>query len=90
MGGESEYRLPDGRRVDILTKGLAIEVDWVKKWPEAIGQSIGYAIETDRMPAILLLLRNKPTEQKYLDHAFKACERAGIPCFTWLTVNDLA
>lgn len=85
MGGESEVRLPDGRRCDIVTEHLAIEVDWVKKWPQAIGQSIAYSLELEKFPAIILLLRGKPTEKKYISYAARACSKAGIPIFTWMT-----
>ena len=86
MGGIAEYRLPDRSRVDILTQCLAIEVDWCKKYPEAIGQALYYAIMTERQPAILLLLRNKPSEPKYLERARKAAASIQMPVFTWITV----
>jgi len=86
MGGIAEYVLPDRTRVDILTDTLAIEVDWVKKWPEAIGQSVFYGIITERQPAVLLLLRGKSTESKYLERARLATDKLRIPVFTWLTV----
>lgn len=85
MDGIAEYVLPDRSRVDILTSTLAIEVDWVKKWPEAIGQAVYYGIMTDKQPAILLLLRGKETEPKYLARAKKAADKLGIAVFTWRT-----
>jgi len=85
MGGVPEYVLPDRSRVDILTPTLAIEVDWVKKWPEAIGQAVYYGIMTDRQPAILLLLRNKETELTYLRRAKMAADNLNIAVFTWRT-----
>jgi hypothetical protein len=57
-----EYRLPDGRRIDIYHNGVAWEVDWVKKWPEAIGQSLGYAIATNSDPGIVLLMKSGEDE----------------------------
>tara|TARA_R100001594_G_scaffold143212_1_gene190907 strand:+ start:352 stop:717 length:366 start_codon:yes stop_codon:yes gene_type:complete len=85
MGGLAEYVLPDRSRVDILTPTLAIEVDWAKKWPQAIGQAVYYGIATDRMPAVLLLLRGKDTEIKYLRRARTAADNLNIPVFTWQT-----
>jgi len=85
MGGVAEYRLPCRSRVDILTDTLAIEVDWVKKWPEACGQATYYSVITNRQGAILLLLRGKPTEDRYLMRARQACERLSLPVFTWKT-----
>lgn len=37
LGGEMEYLLFDKTRVDCLTDEYAIEVDFAKKWAEAIG-----------------------------------------------------
>ncbi len=88
MGGVAEFVLPDRSRVDILTDTLAIEVDWVKKWPEAIGQSVFYGIVTERQPAVLLLLRGKSTESRYLERARQATNELRIPVFTWMTVVD--
>ena len=85
MGGVAEYMLPDRSRVDILTPTLAIEVDWAKKWPQAIGQAVYYGIMTDKQPAIILLLRGKDTEEKYLERAKKAADELGIAVFTWRT-----
>ena len=85
MGGVPEYVLPDRSRVDILTPTLAIEVDWAKKWAEAIGQAIFYGIVTEKQPAVLLLLRSKPTEAKYIERAKLATDKLQIPVFTWVT-----
>lgn len=89
MGGVAEYVLPDKSRVDILTDTLAIEVDWAKKWPEAIGQAVFYGLVTARTPAILLLLRGKDTEKEYLRRAKQAADKLGISVFTWLTVDAI-
>ena len=86
MGGIAEYRTADGSRVDILTSTLAIEVDWVKKWPESIGQAVYYGIATQRQPAILLLLRDKPSEWRYLERARRSALKLGIAVFTWQTI----
>lgn len=52
LGGKIEYVLPDKTRVDCLTDEYAIEVDFAKKWAEAIGQSLYYAQITGKKPAI--------------------------------------
>jgi len=52
FGGKIEYVLPDKTRVDCLTDEYAIEVDFAKKWAEAIGQSLYYAQITGKKPAI--------------------------------------
>lgn len=88
MGGVAEFVLPDRSRVDILTSTLAIEVDWCKKWPEAIGQAVFYGLVTNLQPAILLLLRNKTTEAEYLRRAKLAADKLGIAVFTWMATTE--
>lgn len=78
LGGEREFRTHDGSRVDILTDDHAIEVEWVKKWAQAVGQAVFYAAVTGRRPAIILLLRDKPNEQTYVLRCAVACAAAGI------------
>ena len=67
-GKTVEVQTPDGARVDILTKDLAIEVDWCSsgKWSQAIGQSIFYANAFNRKPAIVLLMKNSREKVYYL------------------------
>jgi len=59
LNGTIEYRLPDGSRVDCLTDKYAIEVDYSKKWKEAIGQALFYGIHTGRKPAIAIITNGK-------------------------------
>ena len=66
---------------------MAIEVDWVKKWPEAFGQAVYYAISTGKQPAVLLLLRGKNTEKKYLRRANETGKELGIAVLAWMTVD---
>ena len=57
-GGAVEKRLDDGRRVDCVTDSHAIEMDFANKWPEAIGQSLDYAMLTSKKAGIVLILEN--------------------------------
>jgi hypothetical protein len=77
LGGEAEYRLFDGTRVDILTPTEAIEVDWPEKWAEAIGQAVYYGEMTGRKPVALLLLYDQQ-QHKYVYRAMLAGMRAGV------------
>jgi hypothetical protein len=61
-GGVTEYRLPAGGRVDILTDDIAWEVEWTKKWPESIGQAIYYASATNKKPGVWLLKKAEDDE----------------------------
>jgi hypothetical protein len=80
-GAQVEVRLPDGTRVDLLTDEEAIEVDWAKKWAEAIGQALYYADATKRRPAVILLL-TAPTDQRYVDRCQRIAKRYGIRVYT--------
>lgn len=66
FGGRTEYILPDKTRVDCLLKEHAIEVDFAQKWAESIGQSLYYANQTSRKPAVLLIIEDIEKDQKYL------------------------
>ena len=58
--GELEYRLPNRKRVDILTDTHAYEVDWISKaWSEGVGQALHYAIMTGKKPGVIVLI-DKP------------------------------
>lgn len=71
-----EVRTRSGKRVDILTDHEAIEVEWVSKWYQAVGQSGFYAIETGRQPAIVLLSAGNDEKEILLCQA--VCARYGI------------
>lgn len=57
LGGQVEFKLNDGRRVDCLTSEYAIEVEFARKWPEAIGQSLDYSMLTGKKAGIVLILQ---------------------------------
>lgn len=63
--GIMEVRLLDATRVDCLTEEYAIEVEYARKWAEAVGQSLHYAIMTGKKPGIALILKNKMEEEAY-------------------------
>ena len=56
IGGQVEVVMKDGTRCDILTSTHAIEVDFAKKWAEAIGQSLNYAMQTGKRPGVALIV----------------------------------
>lgn len=65
LGGEREVSV-DGGRADVVTEHFAIEVDFLRKWHEGVGQSLHYASATGKRPAIALIL---PTPAKVLNPA---------------------
>jgi len=78
MEGETEVRMPDETRCDILTKTTAWEVDWAPKWAEGVGQALLYSIWTGKEPGLLLLVRDRQKEKAYILRAKLVCERAGV------------
>lgn len=58
QGGITEYVLDDKTRVDCLLPEYAVEFDFAKKWAESIGQSLYYAIKTNRKPGVVLILKS--------------------------------
>ena len=69
-GMELEKHLPSGGYVDCLSSKLAIEVEWVENWAEAVGQSLYYAASTDRKPGIILLCESSETHVEGLCRSY--------------------
>ncbi len=85
-GGITEYRLADGKRVDILTDKYAIEVDFAHKFYEAVGQALLYAARTGKQPGILLILED-PADQKYLANLAEILTYWHLPIQVWAIEN---
>ncbi len=66
LKGKIEFVLPDKTRIDCLTDKYAIEVDWARKWTEAVGQSIYYAEIAKKKPAIALIMAKNNTDERHL------------------------
>ena len=60
IGGQREYSVPNGR-VDLVTDEYAIEIEKATNWKESIGQCLWYALNTNKQPAIILIVES--TEQ---------------------------
>ena len=72
----SEYKLKDNTRVDCLTDEYAVEVDFAKKWAEAVGQSLHYAEMTGKKPAIVLIAGK--SDSRHLDRLMKVAKKYQI------------
>ena len=70
IDGRVEVVMNDGTRCDILTATHAIEVDFAKKWAEAIGQSLNYAMQTGKRPGVALIVLY-PSDNKYIERVRK-------------------
>lgn len=75
--GETEVILKDKARVDCVTDSYAVEVDYAKKWAEAIGQALLYGYRTKRIPAVLLIVRSE-SDCKYLYRFNEAVHAGGV------------
>ncbi|MCP3942404.1 MAG: hypothetical protein GY710_13080 [Desulfobacteraceae bacterium] len=81
QNGQTEYRLPDKTRCDCLTDTHAIEVDFAKKFYEAIGQSLYYSMQTGKRAGVLLIIENK-NELKYWIRLNSTIQYFGLPIDT--------
>ena len=77
IGGQVEVVMRDGTRCDILTATHAIEVDFARKWAEAIGQSLHYALHTGKRPAVALIVLS-PSDNKYVERVQKISAEYGL------------
>ena len=80
--GELEVVLNDRTRVDCLTDTHAIEVDFAKKWYEAIGQSLHYGFMTNRTPGIGLIVLTEVDQMK-AKRLLKVIEVYNLPIKVW-------
>ena len=76
FGGISEYKVENGR-VDILTDEYAIEVERAEKWKHSIGQSLWYALQTNKKPGIILIIEDI-SDRKHGIRLQSAIDYAGL------------
>ena len=81
--GKTEHVLPDRTRVDCLTDSHAIEFDWGKKWHEGIGQSLYYAVQTEKRAGVVLILTGRK-QYKYWIRLNSTIDYHRLPIDTWL------
>ena len=77
-----EYRLNDGSRIDCLTDNYAIEIDFGRKWAEAIGQSLYYGAMSGRQPGIVLIIQ-APEECRFFNRLQTTIQKSGLPIHVW-------
>lgn len=85
--GITEYVLHDRTRVDCLTDTHAIEYDFGKKWHQAIGQSLGYAFETNKRAGIVLIIESSK-DYKYWIKLNSIIEHYKLPIDTWMLKGE--
>lgn len=86
---ETEYRLLDGTRADLITATHAIEAERATKWKEAPAQAVHYALQINKhnlladrrigqcQPGILVLVEG-PEDYRYLNRLLGVCHALGI------------
>lgn len=58
-GGRIEVIMPDKTRCDCVTFRYAVEVEFARKWAEAITQTLHYARLTGKRPGIVFICRRQ-------------------------------
>lgn len=86
LNAQTEIRLVDGTRVDVLTDIYAIEVDWSKKWAESIGQSLYYAKLTSKRAGVVLIVTDPVSDEKYIQRLMRIACSYDIK--VWLIYSD--
>lgn len=81
--GQMEVVMPDGTRCDCLTDSHAIEFDFGKKWSEAMGQSLNYAMQTNKRAGIVMIIES-PKDRKYWIRLNSIIQHYGLPIDTWV------
>lgn len=82
LGGQSEVAVPYGR-VDVLTGTYAIEVDYLHKWKEGIGQTLHYASVEGITPCLALIYERTENQtdsglKDEIGHIEALCTAKGI------------
>jgi len=80
--GTVEYKNTDNTRVDCLTDVYAIEFDFANKYAEAIGQSLHYALMTNKKAGIVLIMTSK-NSHVYYNRMIKIISTYNLPITVW-------
>lgn len=76
LGGEREVAVTSGF-IDLLTTEYAIEVEFARKWKQAIGQALWYGLQTSKTPGIVLIKKDN-SDLKYAIQLGSALDYAGL------------
>lgn len=91
LNGQSEVRVDRGR-VDVITDAYAIEIDFLKKWHEGLGQAIHYGDESTRIGVLALIAGNNAHEDleqvKLLKKIERLCINKGIKLILLRSANE--
>ena len=76
IGGKTEVVVDYGR-ADIITDKYAIEVDYLTKWKEGIGQALQYGSSTKLTPVLALIMNTSP-QNGQLEQIDSLCTSKGV------------
>lgn len=82
-GMKMEVPTKSGARADCVSATHAIEVDWSKKWAEAIGQSLHYASELNLKAGIVLVCKKALTCSSHAYRMESTIKAYGLPIDVW-------
>jgi hypothetical protein len=74
--GKPEVSVQFGR-ADVLTENYAVEVDFLPKWKEGLGQALHYGDVTGLIPVLALIAREPPDEE-LLKQIERLCASKGV------------
>jgi hypothetical protein len=86
QGGQIEVVLSDRTCCDCVTDTHAIEFDFGNNWPEAVGQSSYYSIQTNKKAGIVLILETMK-DRKYWIRLNTTIEHFDLPIDIWNVGN---
>ena len=79
--------LPDRSRIDVLTDEHAVELDWLHKWHEGVGQALHYAELSGKEPVVAIGIKEKDYDREKLKLAKRVANKNGI-CVWVVTAKD--
>lgn len=85
--GKLDVAMKDGGTADCITEEYVAEIDFAPNWKEAVAQSVLYAIETDKKPAVVLIIENPEIELRYLEQLKKVTGHLDILMW-WVSPTD--
>ena len=87
-GADTEVRMWDGTRVDLMNSEYAFEVDFARKWAEGVGQAVYYGHLTGKKPALILLAQKN--EARFVYRAQTTAAATGVRVFVeWIRPEPL-
>jgi len=91
VNGQSEVGVDRGR-VDVMTDAYAIEIDFIKKWHEGLGQAIHYGDESNRIGVLALIVENKVHNDldqiKLIKKIERLCIEKGVKLILLKSTNE--